>query len=403
MGMKHYPAEFKADAVALYRSRPGATIKSVAADLGVNTETLRNWIRAADGRRSGSHSAPAAAQQPGGDAVQTELAAARKRIRELEEERDILRKAARYFGRGDALVNRCQFVEDHQRRFGVTRLCSLLGIARSSFYYWRRTAAARTARQAAEAELAARIRKVHQDSDGTYGAPRITAELREDGGLVVNHKRVARIMRTVGLEGVRLRRRHRTTVADPAAAKAPDLIGRDFTATAVNAKYVGDITYLPVSGAKPLYLATVIDLCSRRLAGWAIADHMRTELVIDALQAAERTRGSLAGAVMHTDHGSQYTSRIFAEVCRSAGVRQSMSAVGSSADNAAAESFNASFKRETLKGRKGWSSEREARLDAFRWLTRYNTRRRHSRLGQRSPIAYENTFQTTSTTLTRAA
>ncbi|MFE7268765.1 DDE-type integrase/transposase/recombinase [Streptomyces sp. NPDC057592] len=97
------------------------------------------------------------------------------------------------------------------------------------------------------------------------------------------------------MEGVRLRRRHRTTVADPAAAKAPDLIGRDFTATAVNAKYVGDITYLPVSGAKPLYLATVIDLCSRRLAGWAIADHMRTE----------RTRGSLAGAVMHTDHGSQ--------------------------------------------------------------------------------------------------
>ncbi|MET7889589.1 IS3 family transposase, partial [Streptomyces avermitilis] len=271
-------------------------------------------------------------------------------------------------------MNRCQFVEDHQRRFGVKRLCDILGIARSSFYYWCRTAPDRAARQAVEAELAARIRKVHQDSDGTYGAPRITAELRDEGGPVVNHKRVARIMRTIGLEGVRLRRRHRTTVADPAAAKAPDLIGRDFTATEVNAKYVGDITYLPVSGAKPLYLATVIDLCSRRLAGWAIADHMRAELVIDALQAAERTRGSLAGAVMHTDHGSQYTSRIFAEICRSTGVQQSMSAVGSSADNAAAESFNASFKRETLKGRKGWSNEREARLDAFRWLTRYNTR-----------------------------
>ncbi len=153
-------------------------------------------------------------------------------------------------------------------------------------------------------------------------------------------------MRTIGLEGVRLRRRHRTTVADPAAAKAPDLIGRDFTAAAVNTKYVGDITYLPVSGAKPLYLATVIDLCSRRLAGWAIADHMRTDLVIDALAAAERTRGGLAGAVMHTDHGSRYTSRAFAEICRSAGVRQSMGAVGSSADNAAAESFNAAFKRE---------------------------------------------------------
>ncbi|MFI2456268.1 IS3 family transposase [Streptomyces sp. NPDC019539] len=403
MGMKHYPAEFKADAVALYRSRPGATIKSVAADLGVNTETLRNWIRAADGRRSGAHSAPPATAQSGGNAVQAELAAARKRIRELEEERDILRKAARYFAGGDALVNRCQFVDDHQRRYGVKRLCDILGIARSSFYYWRRTAPDRAARQAAEAKVAARIRQVHKDSDGTYGAPRITAELRDEDGLVVNHKRVARIMRTIGLEGVRLRRRHRTTVPDPAAAKAPDLIGRDFTAVVPNTKYVGDITYLPIGAGKFCYLATVIDLCSRRLAGWAIADHMRTDLVTDALAAAIRTRGTLAGAVMQTDHGAQYASRAFAEACRSAGVRQSMSAVGSSADNAAAESFNATFKRETLKGRKSWSDEREARLDAFRWLHRYNTRRRHSRLGQRSPIAYENAFHPTSTTLTRAA
>ncbi|RPK56051.1 IS2 transposase TnpB [Streptomyces sp. ADI95-17] len=300
-------------------------------------------------------------------------------------------------------MNRCQFVDDHQRRHGVKRLCDILGLSRSSFYYWRRSAAARAARQALEARLAARIRRVHQDSDGTYGAPRITAELRDEGGPVVNHKRVARIMRTIGLEGVRLRRRHRTTLADQAAPKAPDLIGRDFTAAAVNTKYVGDITYLPVSGSKPLYLATVIDLASRRLAGWAIADHMRTELVIDALAAAERTRGSLDGAIMHTDHGSQYTSRAFAEICRSAGVQQSMGAVGSSADNAAAESFNAAFKRETLKSRKGWPSEREARLDTFRWLTRYNTRRRHSRLGQRSPIAYENALQPPPTTLAQAA
>ncbi|MFD3658437.1 IS3 family transposase [Streptomyces sp. NPDC058620] len=126
------------------------------------------------------------------------------------------------FRDGDALVNRCQFVEDHQRRFGVKRLCGILGLSRSSFYYWRRTAAAGAVRQTAETELAARIRKVHQESDGTYGAPRITAELHDEGGPVVNHKRVARIMRTIGLEGVRLRRRHRTTVADPAAAKAPD-------------------------------------------------------------------------------------------------------------------------------------------------------------------------------------
>jgi transposase InsO family protein/transposase len=362
--MKHYPQEFKADAVALYRSRPGATIKSVATDLGVNTETLRNWIRAADGRRPGSHSTPrAASPAPAGDSAEAELAAARKRIRELEEERDILLQGGPVFRRGDALVTRFQFVADHQRRFGVKRLCTILGIARSSFYYWRRTAEARAARQAADAKLAARIQVVHRESDGTYGVPRVTAELR-DSGQRVNHKRVARLMRSIGLAGVRLRRKHRTTVADPAAVKAPDLIGRDFTADTVNTKYVGDITYLSVGSGKFYYLATVVDLASRRLAGWALADHMRTEFVVDALAAAERCRGSLNGAIMHTDHGAQYTSRAFAEACRKARIRQSMSAVGSSADNALAESFNATFKREVLQGAKGWTSEHEARLDA---------------------------------------
>ncbi|MEU0147928.1 IS3 family transposase [Streptomyces sp. NPDC006288] len=401
MVMKNYPPQFKADAVALYGSRPDATIRSVAADLGINPETLRNWVRAAGvsrprGRRTQEPSQPPAP-------LEAENAALRKKVRELEEEREILRKAAKYFAGGDALVNRFQCVADLQRRRGVKRLCSILGVSRSSFYYWRRTAADRAARQVADARLAARIRAVHQESDGTYGAPRITAELREENGEAVNHKRVARIMRASGIEGVRLRRRHRTTVPGPAAAKAPDLIARDFTADKPNTKYVGDITYLPIEGGKFCYLATVIDLASRRLAGWAIADHMRTDLVTDALAAAVRTRGSLAGSIMHTDHGAQYTSRIFAEACRSAGVRQSMSAVGSSADNALAESFNATFKRETLQGRKTWPTEREARLDAFRWLHRYNTRRRHSRLGQRSPIAFENTFHHTPTTLAPAA
>ncbi|MFF5345677.1 IS3 family transposase [Streptomyces althioticus] len=200
-----------------------------------------------------------------------------------------------------------------------------------------------------------------------------------------------------------MRRRHRTTAADPAAAKTPDLIGRDFTASEPNTKYVGDITYLPLDGGTLLHLATVVDIASRRLATGAIADHMRTDLVIDALSAAERTRGGISGAVIHTDHGAQYTGRAFAGACRQAGVRQAMSAIDSSADNALAESFNATFKRETLQGRKHWYSGREARLDAFRWLYRYNTRRRHSHLGQLSPIAYETALDTTSTNLTQAA
>ena len=299
-------------------------------------------------------------------------------------------------------MNRFQFVADHSQRFGVKRLCQVIGVARSSFYHWTATAAARSARAADDAVLADRIRTVHTASDGTYGVPRITAELRA-GGVAVNHKRVARVMRDAGLAGLRLRRRHVTTVADPAASKAPDLIGRDFTADAPNRRYVGDITYLPHGDRGFVYLATVIDLYSRRLAGWAIADHMRADLVIDALHAAQRTRGSLVGAILHTDHGAQYTSRTFAAACAAAGVVQSMSAIGSSADNAAAESFNASLKRETLQGRRAFIDEHHARLTVFRWLHRYNTVRRHSRLGHHSPIAYEIVHTTRPTTLPTAA
>ncbi|MFG3111812.1 IS3 family transposase [Streptomyces tendae] len=399
--MKNYPPEFKAGTVALYESRPEATIRSVAADLGINPETLRKL-------GEGCRSKPTARTPDAGDDPAATTAGGGERGLAEEDPRAgggtrDPAEGGQIFRRGDAPVNRFQCVAGLQRRYGVKRLCSVLGVSRSSFYYWRRTAAGRAARQASDAQLAARVRAVHQASDGTYGAPRITAELRETSGETVNHKRVARIMREVGIEGVRLRRRHRTTVPDPSAAKAPDLIHRDFTAGTLNTKYVGDITYLPVDGGKFCYLATVIDLASRRLTGWAIADHMRTDLVTDALAAAIRTRGSLAGSIMHTDHGAQYTSRAFAEACRSAGVRQSMSAVGSSADNALAESFNATFKRETLQGRKSWPTEREARLDAFRWLHRYNTRRRHSRLGQRSPIAFENALHITPTTLAPAA
>jgi transposase InsO family protein len=299
-------------------------------------------------------------------------------------------------------VTRFQFVVDHQARYGVKRLCQILRIARSSYYYWKATAPARAAREAADAALAVRIRAVRAVHDGTYGAPRITAELQDDG-LAVNHKKVARVMRRHRIQGLRLRRRVQTTIADPAAAKAPDLIGRDFTAEAINQRYVGDITYLPVGERGFLYLATVIDLHSRRLAGWAIADHVRTDLVINALDAAERTRGSLDGALFHSDHGVQYTSTGFAAACEAAGVRQSMSKVGSSADNALAESFNASFKRETLQGRRAFTDEREARLASFRWLHRYNTVRRHSKLGQQSPITYENSTRTTPATLAPAA
>ncbi|WP_309049224.1 IS3 family transposase [Streptomyces sp.] len=208
-------------------------------------------------------------------------------------------------------MNRFQFVADHQRRYGVKRLCAVLGIARSSFYCWRRTAEDRAARQAADIRLATRIRAVHHESSGTYGVPRITAELRERGERI-NHKRIVRVMRSIGLARRAAAAQAPHHDRGPGRSEGPGPDRPRFTASEPNTKYVGDIAYLPLKRGRFLYLATVIDLASRRLTDWAIADHMRTDLVTDALAAAERTRGSLTGAVMHTDHGAQYTSRAFA-------------------------------------------------------------------------------------------
>ena len=202
-------------------------------------------------------------------------------------------------------------------------------------------------------------------------------------------------MRAAGIAGYVKRRRVRTTVPEPADQKVPDLLGRDFTASAPNRRYVGDITYLPLAGGSNLYLATVIDCFSRRLVGWALADHMRTSLVEDALTAAAATRGSLAGAIFHSDHGSVYTSKDYAKLCAGLGVTQSMGAVGSSADNALAESFNATLKREVLQDQHNWPDELVCRRQVFKWLTRYNTKRRHSWCRYQSPSTYEARWATT--------
>jgi transposase InsO family protein len=293
-------------------------------------------------------------------------------------------------------VSRFQFVADHLDTYPVKWLCDLLEIACSSFYAWRKAAPRRAARAEADHVLAQRIREVH-DGDSTCGAPRITAELNDGVALEnrVNHKRVARVMRAHGIVGYRRRRRVVTTIPEPADRIVPDLVERDFTAPATNRVYVGDITYLPIADGSNLYLATVIDCYSRRLTGWAVADHMRTDLVADALQAAQQTRGSLSGAVFHSDHGSVYTSKAYANLCAELGVTQSMGAVGTSADNAMAESFNATLKREVLQDEQSWPDEFTCRREVFGWLVRYNNRRRHSWCGHQSPLTYENRYAAT--------
>ncbi|MCD5317292.1 IS3 family transposase, partial [Kineosporia babensis] len=289
------------------------------------------------------------------------------------------------------LVSRFQFVDDHRDTFEVKRMCQVLDLQRSSYYAWRKAAPGRARRAAADQCLAEQIRLLNE-ADRTLGAPRITAELNEGvpAGERINHKRVARVMREHNITGLRLRRKVRTTISDESGQKFPDLVKRQFWAPAPGCVYAGDITYLPIADGSNLYLATVIDLASRRLVGWAIADHMRTELVIEALNDALATRGTLEGAIFHSDHGAQYTSNAFVEHCRKLGLRQSMGRIGSSADNAAVESWNATFKRETLQGEPFWIDQATCRRDSFRFCTRYNTRRRHSYCQKVSPNQYEN-------------
>lgn len=204
----------------------------------------------------------------------------------------------------------------------------------------------RVARAAAEDVLAAQITAVHAASGGTYGSPRVTAELR-DQGVRVNRKRVERIMRQRAVVGRHLRRGKRTTIPDPAAPAVADLLGRDFTATAPDQRWCGDITYLRV-GDRFLYLATVIDIATRRLIGWSLNTHMRTDLVINALDAAVAARGGrVHGVIFHSDRGAQYGSAGFTDACHRHGVRRSRGRIGSSFDNALAEAFFATLKTRT--------------------------------------------------------
>lgn len=196
-------------------------------------------------------------------------------------------------------------------------------------------------------------------------------------------------MKSLKLFGYTKKRRVKTTQSDTKTPVFPDLVNRKFSAEKPGQVYVGDITYLPIKDGSNMYLATVIDCFPRRLVGFAIADHMRTSLVQNALVMAKGQRGSLDGAVFHSDHGSVYTSQAFQETCIQFGVRQSMGAVGTSADNSLAESFNATLKREVLKDSKVFTSSLLCRRDVFRWCTRYNTTRRHSWCGYLSPLVFE--------------
>lgn len=265
-------------------------------------------------------------------------------------------------------------------------MCRVLGVNRTSFHAWERRPP--SDRALYDEFLADKIRAIHAASAGTYGAPRIHAELRLQDGIRVGKKRVERLMAAAGLQGIPVRRKTRTTVRIAGVRCASDLVERDFNPSAPNRLWCADITYL-ASWEGWLYLASVLDCFSRLIVGWCMLPHMRLELVEGALEMAVARRRPEPGLIHHSDHGSQYTAVIFGQRCQQLGIDVSMGSIGDCYDNAVCEAFHSTLKRE-LVYRRPWPTRAELKTAVFAYIEGfYNTRRRHSTLDFHSPAHYE--------------
>ena len=276
--------------------------------------------------------------------------------------------------------------------FPATMACDVAQVSRQAFYDWQTaTAAGPTEREMDDAVLVEEIRKIHSDFDGTYGEPRVTVELARRG-IVVNHKRVERLMRVHRIVGVHKPARKRTTIPAEETPPIPDLVEGDFAPRAPDVCWCSDITYI-ATGEGWLYLASVLDLGSRRLVGYSMAEHMRTELVADALTMAVGIRGgAVAGVIAHSDRGCQYMSHDYQSQLAEFGMRASVGRTGVCWDNAVAESFWSSLKREVVH-RYRFATRAEARRAIFAWINRYNHSRLHSSLGYIPPIEWESNYR----------
>jgi len=275
-------------------------------------------------------------------------------------------------------------------------MCRVLGVSPSGYWAWLRREP--SARACANAQLSAHMVRIHQASRGTYGALRVHAQL-EAQEIPCGHNRVARLMRRAGLAGCHRRRSLHTTRRDPASTPAPDLVQRAFTAPRPDLLWMADITYIATGEEGILYLAVILDAFSRRVVGWSMRAHLRTDLVIAALEMALWSRRPADGLIHHSDHGCQYTSLRFAERCAAAGIRSSMGTVGDCYDNAMVESFFATLECELL-AQCRFRTHEQARAAIFEWLeVFYNRQRRHSALGYVAPEVYERTATTQATGL----
>jgi putative transposase len=282
----------------------------------------------------------------------------------------------------------------NQAVFPIATMARMLGVSKAGYYAWLGRPPSASAE--ADAALLKRIRTIHATSRQTYGAPRVHADLRA-GGERHGRKRIARLMRRAGIVGASHRGKGTvTTRRDKESRPAPDLVDRDFTANRPNQLWVADITYIPTAIGF-LYLAVVLDVWSRKVVGWATANHLRAELVLDAMEMAIGQRRP-KDVIHHSDQGSQYTSIVFGKRCGEAGVRPSMGSVGDAYDNAMAESFFSTLEAELL-SRRRFASHAEAKMACFSYIEGwYNPVRLHSGLGYRSPMTYETEMQAAITT-----
>ncbi|MDT5342894.1 MAG: putative transposase [Mycobacterium sp.] len=373
-----YPPEFRRRALDLVTS--GRTVRDIAASLGIAESCLYRW-KSRDlidrGLRPGTTSSESAA-----------LAAAQRRIRELEDEVKILRKAAAAVEKVVPPKGRFQLVAELvDDGVDAKRACRELAVSRSGFYDWRTRAP--SARAIRHVWLSDRISAVHEASHGTYGALRVQAELVHAQGVVVGHNTVALLMRRAGLTGLPLRRRAKKVSA---AVTVTDLVRREFRREGPNQLWVTDITEHPTREGK-LYCCVVIDVFSRRVVGWAIDSRARADLATNALGMAIDSRsdasGQIRGGVIHGDHGTQFTSWTFTDRARRAGLLPSLGTVGDPYDNAVAEAFWARLQVEVL-NRRRWNTRIELANAIFEYIEGFhNRRRRHSALGWTAPIEFE--------------
>ncbi|MEU0664349.1 IS3 family transposase, partial [Streptomyces lavendulocolor] len=355
------------------------TVTEVGRELGINPETLRGWVKK---RRK--------QQEPSTDAELTVNERARlkeleRRNRELEMENAFLKKAAGVLREGSPVASKYEFIDEMrldtaEYAYGVEFMCSRLDVSKSGYYEWRGRPESSTTRRREELKML--ITKIFEDSDGTYGHRRVHAQL-DRWGHAAGPELVRRLMRELGLQPCQPKPK-RIGLTQAAAGLVPDLVVRDFTADAPGEKLVGDITYIP-TGEGWLYLATVIDCCTKEVIGYAMDDHYRTPLISRAIRNAARNRKLSRGAIFHSDRGSNYMSAEYGDVLQELRLRRSAGRTGVCFDNAMAESFFGALKNERV-SRVTYLTREAARQDITRYIEFwYNHRRLHSAVGYRPP------------------